>query len=293
MDNERESLVMRAKILRGYITAVEQPEKLLQVCAAATGTVDDVRVAVATAFGVNDITAEAILDLQVRRFAPTTVAQMKAELAENERRLADLDLVSNVPAAPNEADRREDGDLPPRHLTASAYGIFLNGAYGVGKSSVLDHLGDLFARHQLAFSLFDVDWFHRSWPTASHDPRNVVVEAENMRATWENYLLTGPRTPLIAGIIETADDLVRYEEVFQRELRMVLLTASPRVAEDRLRRRYDRDRYAALSWHLARHRDLASRLETGHGYVVTVDTDELTPAGVAASIFDALRPGES
>ena len=59
--------------------------------------------------------------------------------------------------------------------------IFLNGSYGVGKSSTLDHLGDLLAEHGQAFSLMDVDWFHRSWPTAKDDPDNVMAEAERTR----------------------------------------------------------------------------------------------------------------
>ena len=55
--------------------------------------------------------------------------------------------------------------------------LLLNGAYGVGKSAVLEHLGDLLAEAGRPFSLIDVDWFHRSWPPASWDPENVVVEA--------------------------------------------------------------------------------------------------------------------
>lgn len=52
-----------------------------------------------------------------------------------------------------------------------SYVIFLNGSYGVGKSSAIDHVGDLLAEYGKAFSLMDVDWFHRSWPPADDDPR--------------------------------------------------------------------------------------------------------------------------
>lgn len=46
----------------------------------------------------------------------------------------------------------------------SEYAIFLNGGFGVGKSSTLEHVGDLLAEARRPFSLMDVDWFHRSWP---------------------------------------------------------------------------------------------------------------------------------
>lgn len=172
--------------------------------------------------------------------------------------------------------------------SASTPGIFLNGSYGVGKSSALEHLGDLFAQQGTPFSLFDVDWFHRSWPPSPHDPDNTATEALNMRATWRNYLRAGPRTPIIAGVIRTQDDLARYEGVFQRALTTVHLTASPKTAELRLRRRYDPDRSGALSWHLERHVQLATELRDLAGHELTVSTDELTPAQVASTVFDAL-----
>ncbi|MCT1432144.1 hypothetical protein M3G50_15575 [Brachybacterium muris] len=86
-------------------------------------------------------------------------------------------------------------------MVDSEFGIFLNGSYGVGKSATLDHLADRFAENSLPFSLFDVDWFHRSWPPAPSDPRNVVTEADNIRAVWNNYRRTGPHTPIVAGVI--------------------------------------------------------------------------------------------
>lgn len=175
-------------------------------------------------------------------------------------------------------------------MASDSFGIFLTGSYGVGKTSVLDHLGDLFEGDGLPFSLFDVDWFHRSWPTAPDDQRNVITEAANMRAVWSNYLATGARTPIVAGVIETAEDAERYEGVFGRPLRVVRLTASPHVAEARLRRRYDVDRCDALRWHLADQQRLAHAIAAFDGHALTVDTDDRTPAQVAAIVFAALRP---
>ncbi|MFI8775818.1 hypothetical protein ACIGH6_01865 [Brachybacterium paraconglomeratum] len=171
------------------------------------------------------------------------------------------------------------------------HGIFLDGSYGVGKSSTLDHLSDLFAEHDLPFSLFDVDWFHRSWPPAADDPRNVLTEAENIRAVWDNYRSVGPRTPLFAGVITDAVDRARYEECVGLPLRIVHLTASPEIAEQRLRGRYSAVQQRALDWHLADHRRLARDLDAALDYDLVVDTDDLDPSEVAAIVFDRFVTG--
>jgi chloramphenicol 3-O-phosphotransferase len=175
-------------------------------------------------------------------------------------------------------------------MMSSEFAIFLNGSYGVGKSSTLDHLADLFAEADLPFSLFDVDWFHRSWPPASTDPRNVLTEADNIRAVWRNYRRTGPRTPIIAGVIAEDDDVERYEQCFDLPLRIVHLTASPAVAERRLRGRYTPQQHRALAWHLEERERLTQKLHRFPAHDLVLDTDHCTPADVASRIFEELAP---
>lgn len=175
-------------------------------------------------------------------------------------------------------------------MSGPGFAILLNGSYGVGKSSALDHLADRFAARGLPFSLFDVDWFHRSWPPAADDPRNVLVEAENIRAVWANYARTGPRTPILAGVVASPEDLERYERALGMPVRLVLLTASAQVAERRLRGRYDADRAGALAWHLDDRARLAAALERAPRPELRIDTDERSPAEVAAAVLDRFAP---
>ena len=107
--------------------------------------------------------------------------------------------------------------------------IFVNGSYGVGTSSVLDHVADQLASSGQAFSLFDVAWFHRPWPTAPDDPMNRIIEARNIAAVWRTTRAPS-RQPVIAGVIETAADRQRYADAFGLPVRSVLLTAGPEVA---------------------------------------------------------------
>ncbi|QHC69358.1 hypothetical protein [Rathayibacter sp. VKM Ac-2801] len=90
-DDERQNLETRTEIVSAYITAIENAEKLFRTCANVSGGPDDERAAVAAEFEVSDVVADAILDLQVRRFTPRSVEQMRNELADYDRRLAEPD----------------------------------------------------------------------------------------------------------------------------------------------------------------------------------------------------------
>lgn len=90
-DDERQSLVGRVEILGACIGVLSDPERLMRVCADVSGGRDDERAAVAAEFGVGGVVADAILDLQVRRFTPRSIELMRNQLADDERRLAELD----------------------------------------------------------------------------------------------------------------------------------------------------------------------------------------------------------
>lgn len=129
------------------------------------------------------------------------------------------------------------------------FAIFITGGFGVGKTTVLDHVGDLLAETGRPFSLLDVDWFHRSWPVADDDPENRIIEARNIRAVWENYRAAGPRQVVVTGVLRNDADRRRYEQALGMELRSVRLEAGRAEVERRLARRYP-DRPDALRWHL-------------------------------------------
>lgn len=160
-------------------------------------------------------------------------------------------------------------------MTQSDYAIFLNGGYGVGKSSTLDHVGNLLANAGQPFSLMDVDWFHRSWPPA--DPDNALIEAHNIAAVWKNYRSAGPRQLVMCGVISTTAAQERYAAAVECRIRMVRLTANPDITRQRLRARYSASQKSALDWHLQRYDEIATRLETANLDELIIDTSTLTP----------------
>jgi DNA gyrase/topoisomerase IV subunit A len=81
----------RIEIVTASIKALEDSEKLLRVRADVSGDAEDARAAIAAEFEVSDIAADAIPALQVRRFTPRAIEQMRSELADYPRRLLDFD----------------------------------------------------------------------------------------------------------------------------------------------------------------------------------------------------------
>lgn len=81
----------RIEIMSAYIKALDDPERLIRVCADVSGEDDDARAALAAAFEVSDFAADAILGLQIRRFTPWRIEQIRRELADANRLLLDLD----------------------------------------------------------------------------------------------------------------------------------------------------------------------------------------------------------
>lgn len=170
-------------------------------------------------------------------------------------------------------------------MISDDWAIFLNGSYGVGKSSTLDHIADLLAEAGQPFSLMDVDWYHRSWPPADGDKGNKIIEAQNMAAVWANYQTAGPRRLVISGVIASREDLDRYNDALQLTVRPVRLVASNSVTEARLKSRYTESQSATYEWHAQRHQELSDRLAATDLDETIIRTDALRPVEVAAAVL--------
>lgn len=91
MSDDRDNLLARREILRGYLTVLERAGELLEVCASVDGDSAAARSAVIEAFGVSEIAADAILSLQVRRFTPAAIEEIRTELNDLDRLLRQTD----------------------------------------------------------------------------------------------------------------------------------------------------------------------------------------------------------
>ncbi len=169
--------------------------------------------------------------------------------------------------------------------TDGEYAIFLNGSYGVGKTATLDAVGTLLAEANRPFSLMDVDWFHRSWPTADFDEHNTVIEARNMAAVWANYRSAGPRQLVVSGVLTGSEDVDRYADALGITVRPVRLVGDDATIRARLRARYDTTRAAELDWHLERYAEIRDRQERAALDEAVLATDALRPVDVARAVL--------
>jgi hypothetical protein len=87
MSDHVDSLRMRREVLLAYVTVLERANELLHVCAIATGGAYQLRLAVQEAFGLSPVAADAVLALQVRRFTPSALEQIRQELVDVDRQM--------------------------------------------------------------------------------------------------------------------------------------------------------------------------------------------------------------
>lgn len=84
----RENELIRRSIIAAMLHVAEHRSELFEVCAGVEGDASSANAAIREAFGFDEMQAEAILAMQVRRFTPRAIQQMRAELAEVDARLA-------------------------------------------------------------------------------------------------------------------------------------------------------------------------------------------------------------
>jgi hypothetical protein len=152
------------------------------------------------------------------------------------------------------------------------FALFINGEPGVGKSTTLEHVGDILAELARPFSLMDVDWFHRSWPPT--EDGNRAIEASNIAHVWKSYDHDAPaRQLVIAGVIHSERARRRYEDAVGLPIRSVRLLAPRATVLERLEGRYAGERPRALGWHLDHLEEAAVRADAYAGDEFSVETD--------------------
>lgn len=177
-------------------------------------------------------------------------------------------------------------------MSADAFDtVWINGSVGAGKSTTAAQLGEELKRRGVPGAVIDVDELRRSWPSPDGDPFGTQVALVNLEAVAGNYRMRGAQIVVIAGVIESREELTRSADVVgTRRMLHVRLTIERDCAIDRLRTRHDHDA-SGLEWHERRHPELAQILDrAGFENDVVFDTSTTTAAEVARKIADVLLP---
>lgn len=86
--DDRENALARRHIIVAMLHAVEHQAELLHACATVDGDFASANAAIRKAFDVDAVQADAILSMQVRRFTPEAIQQMRGELSDVDAVLA-------------------------------------------------------------------------------------------------------------------------------------------------------------------------------------------------------------
>jgi chloramphenicol 3-O-phosphotransferase len=166
--------------------------------------------------------------------------------------------------------------------------VFLNGTVGAGKSSTADALQKFGKETGSSQALIDLDQIRLKWPAPPGDPFNHELELVNLAALVSNYRNAGATRFVVAGVIEDAREIVRYEAALQSTgLFICRLVVSEATLAARLAKRHAGDQ-GEREWHLRRAGELSGILDAAAVDHLVIDTTNETPRDTALKVRDAI-----
>ncbi len=88
--------------------------------------------------------------------------------------------------------------------------LWLNGTVGVGKTTVAAEVANQLATAGDPVAFVDIDALGDLSPRPRDDPFNTRLVATNLEALSKNFATAGARTRVVAGVIETEENLRLY-----------------------------------------------------------------------------------
>ena len=117
---------------------------------------------------------------------------------------------------------------------SGAAGVVITGAYGVGKSSVVEEMAELLEQDHIPYGAIDVDWLWWFDVPGVGDEASRKVLFANLESVARNYLDAGVIRFLLAWSIRDQRDLDALRRVLPFPLRVVHLTASIEMIRERM-----------------------------------------------------------
>jgi len=165
--------------------------------------------------------------------------------------------------------------------------LLLLGTVGVGKTTLAEAVSGLLEERGTVHAVVDLDDIRRLRPPPAGDPFQLEIELVNLRSLAANFRAAGARLLVVAGVVETREELHRVlEAVGPGAATVVRLVADPAVLQARLRGRHEDDP-AGLAWHADRTVALTAVLDGAALTEHVVDTTGRAPRDLAADLLRA------
>ncbi|HLV97835.1 MAG TPA: AAA family ATPase [Ktedonobacterales bacterium] len=149
--------------------------------------------------------------------------------------------------------------------------LLITGPSGVGKTTVASEVSELLDQAGIAHALVDIDSLRWCYPRPAHDRFRVQLAMKNLAAVWVNFQEAGATSLVVADVVESRDELERYQAAVPGAvITVVRLQASTAALTERLGRR---EVGSALERHTRRAAELADLMTWNQVEDVLIDTE--------------------
>jgi adenylylsulfate kinase len=150
--------------------------------------------------------------------------------------------------------------------------LLLNGACGVGKTTLAEAVSDALNERKIPHAVIDLDALSKVFPRPQDDPYGTTIALRNLTTLMPNF---GAHALILARVIETEAELRALEAALGPcQITHILLRANLTTLHSRLARRETGE---SLDWHCQRATTLDAALLSGPSPDLTLDTTNLTP----------------
>ena len=161
--------------------------------------------------------------------------------------------------------------------------LVVTGPVGVGKTTVAAALSELLQRTRIPHAVIDMDALRWCSPSPAHDPFHTALGLQNLAAVWPNYRAAGAERLILVDIVESREEVGRYEEAVPGTgIVVVRLRALVPTIWHRLE---GREVGEGLAWHRRRAVELVTQMEDAQVEDLLVDTDGRTVADIVQEIL--------
>lgn len=152
--------------------------------------------------------------------------------------------------------------------------LLLMGTVGAGKTAIALAMHEQLTKAGIPNAAVDLDALIWQWPGDSDWNNDLMYR--NLAAIWPNYEVLGVRHLVLARVLESRDELVRYRDAVPgADIQVARVVAARDLREQRLINRMPPGQ--SLEWHLHRTVELDAILDTAEVEDFVIDNDASEP----------------